>query len=61
MNREAETESDRDNWLIHRMVEGRHFYLEGESVVFTALYHRSRGSCCGNGCRHCPYGHENVK
>ena len=21
---------------------------------------RARGWCCGNGCRHCPYGHENV-
>jgi hypothetical protein len=24
--------------------------------VFTAAYHRARGSCCGSGCRHCPYG-----
>jgi iron complex transport system substrate-binding protein len=23
--------------------------------VFTAEFHLSRGYCCGNGCRHCPY------
>ena len=32
-----------------------HYYLEGERVVFTALFHIERGHCCGNGCRHCPY------
>gem|GEM_PF-4131989 len=24
-------------------------------TVFTKLYHLDRGSCCGNGCRHCPW------
>src|SRR5437868_13823799 len=28
--------------------------------VFTRLRHFLRGSCCGNGCRHCIYDHENV-
>ena len=23
--------------------------------VFTEAYHLARGSCCGSGCRHCPY------
>lgn len=32
------------------------FYWEGPSMVFTAQYHLRRGSCCGSGCRHCPYG-----
>jgi len=32
-----------------------HYYLEEGRVVFTALYHLDRGSCCGSGCRHCPY------
>ena len=31
------------------------FYYDGPFVVFTAAYLRKRGSCCGNGCRHCPY------
>lgn len=29
--------------------------------VFTAVAHKARGKCCGSGCRHCPYNHENVK
>jgi Family of unknown function (DUF5522) len=24
--------------------------------VLTAAYLKNRGTCCGNGCRHCPYG-----
>jgi diphthamide synthase (EF-2-diphthine--ammonia ligase) len=28
--------------------------------VFTEEALRKRGKCCGNGCRHCPYGHFNV-
>lgn len=31
------------------------FYREGDYIVFTAQYHLRRGSCCGSGCRHCPY------
>jgi hypothetical protein len=23
--------------------------------VLTAAFHVKRGTCCGNGCRHCPY------
>ena len=29
--------------------------------VFTALGLERRGDCCGCGCRHCPYGHLEVK
>lgn len=28
--------------------------------VFTAIAHERRGTCCGCGCRHCPFGHSNV-
>lgn len=31
------------------------FYLEGGLLVSTAACHLKRGSCCGSGCRHCPY------
>jgi len=34
---------------------GADCYLENGCVVFTAAYHLNRGSCCGSGCRHCPY------
>ncbi|MBD5655532.1 MAG: hypothetical protein IAI50_10205 [Candidatus Eremiobacteraeota bacterium] len=40
--------------------EGRDYYFEGSAVVFTAAYHLRRGTCCGNGCRHCPFDHVNV-
>ncbi len=38
------------------LIEGLHFYKEGPHTVFTDIYHILRGNCCGNGCRHCPYG-----
>ena len=31
------------------------FTIEGGNYVFTRWYHLKRGSCCGNGCRFCPY------
>ena len=33
-------------------------YLDPETgfFVFTAAALLARGSCCGSGCRHCPYG-----
>lgn len=41
--------------------EGVDYYLsENGYVVFTELYHKAKGTCCGNGCRHCPYDYEKV-
>jgi len=37
------------------------FYFENGLMVFTEAYHLKRGDCCGDGCRHCPFGHEKVK
>jgi len=31
------------------------WYFENGLLVYTAAYHLKRGSCCGSGCRHCPY------
>jgi hypothetical protein len=31
------------------------WYFEKGLLVYTAAYHLKRGSCCGSGCRHCPY------
>jgi hypothetical protein len=33
------------------------FYYDDKTGyrVMTESYHRRRGTCCGNGCRHCPY------
>lgn len=38
------------------LVEGVDYYVENGRWVFTAEYHRKRGSCCASGCRHCPFG-----
>lgn len=31
------------------------FYWEQGRMVMTESYHKRRGSCCANGCLHCPY------
>ncbi|MFM8395188.1 MAG: DUF5522 domain-containing protein [Acidobacteriota bacterium] len=36
-------------------IEETEYYLEGDRVVFTRFYHLQRGTCCGSGCRHCPF------
>ena len=35
--------------------------LQQDTVSSPHLAHKARGKCCGSGCRHCPYSHENVK
>ena len=48
---------------VHRRAVslGRNAYIDPQSgfSVFTAHYLKRR-PCCGNGCRHCPWGHANV-
>ena len=46
--------------LANQLDRGREpapdFYLDTHgNTVFTAAYHLRRGTCCGNGCLHCPY------
>lgn len=43
------------------MDEGDYYLNESGLMVFTEQFHRKRGYCCGNECKHCPYDHENVK
>ena len=45
----------------NKFIEGIHYYMDGTRVVFTALSHLQRGSCCGNGCKHCPYDPKHKK
>jgi hypothetical protein len=40
---------------MSRLIENEDYYLEEDRLVFTMRYHLKRGSCCGSGCRHCPY------
>ena len=39
----------------NNLIEGIDYYLENGNYVFKAFFHLKRGSCCTNGCRHCPY------
>lgn len=36
--------------------QGKDYYMDRGLLVMTKWYLLRRGSCCGNGCRHCPYG-----
>lgn len=46
---------------MQQLKEGDHYYLDKTGLlVFTEKYLEQRGSCCGNGCRHCPYNYKNV-
>ena len=31
------------------------YYSKDGIMVMAEDYHKRRGSCCGNGCLHCPY------
>jgi 23S rRNA (cytidine1920-2'-O)/16S rRNA (cytidine1409-2'-O)-methyltransferase len=48
-NRKADPEKARP------LNEGVDFYFEDGLMVLTEDFLRRRGSCCGSGCRHCPY------
>ncbi|MEP1034341.1 DUF5522 domain-containing protein [Ekhidna sp.] len=42
--------------------ESEDYYINAQGLmVFTEKYHLKRGHCCGNGCLHCPYNHQNVE
>ncbi|MGZ8557678.1 MAG: DUF5522 domain-containing protein [Chitinophagaceae bacterium] len=46
---------------MNQWIEGIHYYINGEGlVVMTEKYHLERGYCCGNGCKHCPYGYKSA-
>ena len=30
-------------------------------MVMTEEYHKKRGSCCGSGCKHCPFWPQYIK
>lgn len=49
---------------LHRIAceKGAKSYIDPATgySVFTAVFHKKRGKCCGNKCRHCPFDHVNV-
>ena len=44
-----------------KLIEGIHYIIEEDRVVFTALYLTQQGKCCGNGCKNCPYDPKHQK
>lgn len=47
---------------IKELAEGADYYINADgNVVLTEKYHLDKGSCCGNGCLHCPYNYQNVE
>jgi hypothetical protein len=48
------------DWAAHddAVARGEPGYRDAATgfFVMTAAYLADRGSCCGNGCRHCPFG-----
>ena len=43
------------------LIENLDYTIEGGRWVLSRWYLLKRGECCGNACRHCPYGHVNVR
>lgn len=44
------------------LIEKEDYYInENGLLVFTEKYLLHRGTCCGNGCRHCPYDYKSVE
>jgi Family of unknown function (DUF5522) len=44
-----------------KLVEGEDFYYNDLGyMVLTAKFHLEKGTCCGNGCMHCPFDYKNV-
>jgi hypothetical protein len=58
------TNRDTDRSRAHddAVRRGEDHYTDPETGarVFTELFHRRRGVCCGSLCRHCPFDHVNV-
>ena len=44
-----------------RFEQGKDYYLEKGVVVMTESYLKKIGTCCGGGCRHCPFEPNHTK
>lgn len=38
-----------------KFIQGEDYYLEKGKIIMTEEYLKKRGTCCGSGCRHCPF------
>jgi len=41
--------------------QGVDYYLEKGQIIMTESYLEKKGSCCGSGCRHCPFWPQHTK
>jgi hypothetical protein len=41
--------------------EGKDYYLEKGKIIYTEHYLKKRKTCCGSGCRHCPFDPAHMK
>lgn len=42
------------------LIESIDYTMDDGNMVFSKWFHLKRGSCCGNGCRNCPYGTKTI-
>jgi len=46
---------------MSNLIEDEDYYIDAKGLlVFTGKYLLQKGTCCGNGCRHCPFNYKNV-
>ncbi len=47
--------------MSNKLIEGEDYYFNEKGLmVFTEKFHLDKGSCCGNGCLHCPYEYSGI-
>ena len=47
--------------MNQQWIEGEQYYYNEQGlIVLTEKFHRARGYCCGNGCKHCPFDYVSV-
>lgn len=47
--------------MNYKFVIGEDYYLDNGQIILTEGYLKKRNSCCGSGCRHCPYDPTHTK
>ena len=47
--------------MSFKFEEGKDYYFENGKIVFTESYLIRRTTCCGSGCRNCPYWPSHTK
>ena len=58
-----------DDWIselhykefVKPKLQPEDFYWKNGTMVMTEQYHKKRGNCCGNGCKHCPFSPPHLK